>query len=133
MKALAGLLLALFSSVSSTMIITNALPSITAALGGSQTQYTWLVAASLLTMTVSIPVWGRLADQFDKRVLVQIALAVFVAGSLAAGAAQSTGMLIGMRAVQGVAMGDCCRSPRPSSAPSCRPAREGVTAATSRP
>lgn len=105
MKALAGLLLALFSSVSSTMIITNALPSITAALGGSQTQYTWLVAASLLTMTVSIPVWGRLADQFDKRVLVQIALAVFVAGSLAAGAAQSIGMLIGMRAVQGVAMG----------------------------
>ncbi|MFG2196066.1 MFS transporter [Streptomyces sp. NPDC048639] len=105
MKALTGLLLALFSSVSSTMIVTNALPSIVADLGGDQAQYTWLVAASLLTMTVSTPLWGRFADQFDKRKLVQVALALFVAGSMAAGTAQSIGMLIGMRAVQGVAMG----------------------------
>ncbi|MEU6084400.1 MFS transporter [Streptomyces sp. NPDC047108] len=105
LKALTGLLLALFSSVSSTMIVTNALPSIVAELGGGQAQYTWLVAASLLTMTVSTPLWGRFADQFDKRRLVQVALALFVGGSMAAGAAQSIGMLIGMRAVQGVAMG----------------------------
>ncbi|MFI6907012.1 MFS transporter [Nonomuraea sp. NPDC050394] len=105
LKSLAGLLLALFSAVSSTLIVTNAVPSIVAALGGSQAQYTWLVATSLLTMTVSIPLWGRLADQFDKRKVVRVALALFAAGSVAAGTSPTIEMLIGMRAVQGVAMG----------------------------
>jgi MFS family permease len=105
MRILTGLLLALFSAVLSTMIVTNALPAILTELGGSQAQYTWVVAASLLTMTVSTPIWGRLADQYSKRLLIQLALAIFVTGSAGAALAQSMGPLIAMRAVQGIAMG----------------------------
>ncbi|MFE5854283.1 MFS transporter [Streptomyces sp. NPDC056500] len=105
MRIIAGLLLALFSAVLSTMIVTNALPAILHELGGSQAQYTWVVVASLLTMTVSTPIWGRLSDQYSKRLLVQLALVVFVAGSAGAALAQSMGPLIAMRAVQGIAMG----------------------------
>ncbi|MFI6287184.1 MFS transporter [Streptomyces sp. NPDC051018] len=105
MRILAGLLLALFSSVLSTMIVTNALPAILSDLGGSQAQYAWVVAASLLTMTVSTPLWGRLSDRYSKRLLVQFALVIFVTGSAGAALAQSMGTLIAMRAVQGVAMG----------------------------
>lgn len=105
MRVLAGLLLALFSAVMSTMIVTNALPTIVADLDGSQTQYTWVVTASLLMMTVTTPVWGKLADQFSKKLLVQIAIVVFVLGSAGAGLSQSMVMLIVMRGIQGVAMG----------------------------
>ncbi|MEV7287683.1 MFS transporter [Streptomyces sp. NPDC093252] len=105
MRILTGLLLALFSSVLSTMIVTNALPAILAELGGSQAQYTWVVAASLLTMTVSTPIWGRLADRYRKRPLVQLALVIFVTGSAGAALAPSMEPLIAMRAVQGIAMG----------------------------
>lgn len=102
---MAGLMLALFSSVLSTMIVTNALPTIVRALDGDQTQYTWLVTASLLTMTVSTPVWGKFADQFSKKALMQTGLVIFVAGSVGAGLSHSIWLLVGMRAVQGVAMG----------------------------
>ncbi|MGW4030057.1 MFS transporter [Streptomyces sp. NPDC004838] len=105
MRILAGLLLALFSSVLSTMIVTNALPAILTDLGGTQAQYTWVVAASLLTMTVSTPVWGRLSDQYSKKLLVQLALVIFVTGSAGAALAESMELLIAMRAVQGIAMG----------------------------
>ncbi|GII92469.1 MFS transporter [Sinosporangium siamense] len=104
-RILAGLMLALFICVMSTMIVTNALPSIVASLGGSQSEYTWLVAASLLMMTVSTPIWGRCADQFNKKTLVRSALGLFLLGSIGAGLSQSIWMLICMRGLQGIAMG----------------------------
>lgn len=105
MEALSGLLLGMFAAILSSTIVTNALPEIVADLGGGQSAYTWVVTASLLTMTASTPLWGKLADLFSKKVLVQIALCVFVLGSLVAGLAQNAGMLIGARAIQGLGAG----------------------------
>ncbi|WP_374936178.1 MDR family MFS transporter [Streptomyces sp. SM1] len=105
MEALSGLLLGMFAAILSSTIVTNALPEIVADLGGGQNAYTWVVTASLLTMTASTPLWGKLADLFSKKVLVQIALCVFVLGSLVAGLAQNAGMLIGARAIQGLGAG----------------------------
>lgn len=105
LEALTGLLLGMFVAILSSTIVSNALPDIINDLGGGQNAYTWVVTASLLTMTASTPLWGKLADLFSKKLLVQLALVIFVAGSAAAGLSQNTGMLIGFRAVQGIGMG----------------------------
>lgn len=105
LEVLFGLLAGMFTAVISSTIVANALPTIIADLNGSQIQYTWVVTASLLAMTVSTPVWGKLADLFNKKLLVQIALVTFVIGSMLAGLSQNTPQLITMRVVQGLAMG----------------------------
>ena len=105
LEALSGLLLAMFVSILSATIVSNALPTIISDLHGSQTQYTWVVTATLLTTTASTPIWGKLADLFDKKLLVQIAIVIFVVSSAMAGLAESMSWLIGWRAVQGIGAG----------------------------
>jgi EmrB/QacA subfamily drug resistance transporter len=105
LEALSGLLLALFVGLLSSTIVSNALPTITSKLEGTQSQYTWVVTASLLAATATTPIWGKLADLFSKKLLVQAAIVVFVVGSALSGLSQSMGMLIGFRVIQGVGMG----------------------------
>ncbi|WP_442809599.1 MDR family MFS transporter [Streptomyces sp. SR27] len=105
MEALSGLLLGMFVAILSSTIVSNALPQIISDLGGGQSAYTWVVTASLLAMTATTPLWGKLADLFSKKLLVQIALIIYVAGSIVAGLSQSTGMLIACRVVQGIGVG----------------------------
>src|SRR3954463_10489816 len=105
LQALSGLLLVLFVAMASSTIVSTALPRIIGALDGSQTQYTWVVTASLLTATASTPIWGKLADLYSKKLLVQIAIVVFVLGSMVAGMRQTAGQLIAARAFQGLGMG----------------------------
>ena len=59
LQALSGLLLVLFVAMSSATIVSTALPRIIGALNGSQTQYTWVVTATLLTATASTPAASR--------------------------------------------------------------------------
>ena len=105
LEALSGLLLAMFVAMLSSTVVSNALPAIVTDLDGSQTGYTWVVVATLLTMTATTPIWGKLADLFSKKVLVQTALVIFSIGSLVAAFAPSMGVLIGARAVQGLGVG----------------------------
>ncbi|MDQ4110430.1 MAG: MFS transporter [Actinomycetota bacterium] len=105
MEALSGLLLGMFVAMISSTIVSNALPEIIADIGGGQSAYTWVVTASLLTMTATTPLWGKMADLFSKKLLMQIALVLFVAASAVAGLAQNPGELIAARAVQGIGMG----------------------------
>lgn len=105
LKALSGLLLALFVSTLSSTVVSSALPKIIGAVHGSQTQYTWVVTASLLTTTATTPIWGKLADLFSKKTLVQASIAVFVLGALASGVSRTGGQLIAARALQGVGVG----------------------------
>ncbi|MFD1829064.1 MDR family MFS transporter [Streptomyces desertarenae] len=105
MEALSGLLLGMFVSILSSTVVSNALPQIISDLGGGQSSYTWVVTAALLTMTASTPLWGKLADLFSKKLLVQLALVIFVLASAGAGLAQDTGTLIAFRAVQGLGAG----------------------------
>ncbi|WP_406437744.1 MFS transporter [Streptomyces sp. NBC_00631] len=105
MEAISGLLLGMFVAILSSTIVTNALPHIITDLGGGQSAYTWVVTASLLAMTATTPLWGKLADLYSKKALVQIALVIYVLGSAAAGLSQNAGMLIACRVVQGVGVG----------------------------
>ncbi|MEU6371527.1 MDR family MFS transporter [Streptomyces sp. NPDC046909] len=105
MQALSGLLLGMFVAILSSTIVSNALPHIVADLGGSQSSYTWVVTSTLLAMTASTPLWGKLADLYDKKRLIQTALVIFVTGSVLAGLSHGTALLIAMRAVQGIGTG----------------------------
>ncbi|WP_432002409.1 MDR family MFS transporter [Streptomyces sioyaensis] len=103
--ALSGLLSALFVATLSSTVVSTALPRMIADLHGSQTQYTWVVTATLLATTATTPIWGKFADLFSKKKLVQVAVIVFIAGSVAAGISQNAGQLIGARVLQGVGVG----------------------------
>ncbi|MCM3301750.1 MFS transporter [Streptomyces pseudogriseolus] len=105
MRALSGLLLGFFCAILSSTVVTNALPRIISELGGGQSAYTWVVASSLLAVTASTPLWGKLSDQFSKKILVQSALVIFVIGSLVAGLAQNPATLITARVIQGLGGG----------------------------
>ncbi|MFH8868668.1 MFS transporter [Streptomyces griseus] len=105
LRALSGLLIVLFVAMISSTVVSVALPQIIGSLDGTQSQYTWVVTATLLASTASTPIWGKLADLFSKKLLLQIAIGIFVVSSVACGFAQSTEQLIAFRAVQGLGMG----------------------------
>jgi EmrB/QacA subfamily drug resistance transporter len=105
LEALSGLLLALFVAMLSSTVVSTALPKIIGALNGSQTQYTWVVTATLLAATATTPIWGKLADLFSKKLLIQVSIIIYVVGSMVAGLSQSAGQLIAARTVQGIGVG----------------------------
>src|SRR3954447_25490787 len=105
LKVMTGLLAALFTAMISTTIVSTALPTIMSDLNGTQRQYTWVITASLLAMTISTPIWGKLSDLFNKKFLVQLAIVLFVIGSVGAGLSQTVPPMMAFRALQGVAMG----------------------------
>lgn len=105
LRALSGLLIVLFAAMISSTIVSVALPQIVGSLKGSQSQYTWVVTAMLLASTASTPIWGKLADLFPKKRLLQIAIVIFSLASLGCGLVHNTEQLIALRVVQGLGMG----------------------------
>jgi EmrB/QacA subfamily drug resistance transporter len=102
---LSGLLLGMFVALLASTVVSSSLPKIISELGGSQSGYTWVVTATLLATTVSTPIWGKLADLTNRKLLIQLSLVVFVVGSGLAGLSQSTEMLIFFRVLQGLGAG----------------------------
>jgi EmrB/QacA subfamily drug resistance transporter len=105
LEALSGLLLGMFVSILAGTVVSTSLPIIISDLKGDQSAYTWVITATLLATTVSTPIWGKFADLFNRKLLIQLALAVFVIGSALAGFSQDTGTLIGFRVLQGLGAG----------------------------
>jgi EmrB/QacA subfamily drug resistance transporter len=105
LQALSGLLLGMFVSMLASTVVSTSLPVIIHDLGGDQAAFTWVVTATLLTTAISTPVWGKLADLFDRKLLIQIALVIFVLATAAAGFSGNPETLIAFRAVQGVGAG----------------------------
>jgi len=103
--SISGIMLAMLTTILSSTVVGTSLPVIMHDLHGGQSAYTWVVTASLLAMTVSTPVWGKLADLFSRKLLVQVALSVFVAGSMVAGLSEQAWQLIAMRVLQGLGAG----------------------------
>ncbi|WP_245958599.1 MDR family MFS transporter [Microbacterium bovistercoris] len=103
--AISGLIVGMFVAVLSGTVVSTSLPVIVADLGGTQAQYTWVITASLLATAVSTPIWGKLSDLLDRKVLVQLSLILFTVGTVIAGFSQDIDMLIAMRVVQGLGVG----------------------------
>ncbi|TFH54539.1 MFS transporter [Glutamicibacter arilaitensis] len=105
LTALTGILMGMFVSILASTVVSSSLPVIVSDLNGSQTAFTWVVTATLLATTISTPIWGKLADLGNRKLLLQIALGIFVLASAAAGFSQNTSFLIAMRVIQGLAGG----------------------------
>lgn len=104
LKILAGLMMAMLTSMLSTSVIATALPTIVGELGG-QDKLAWVASAALLTMTASTPLWGKLSDIAGRKLMFQTALLIFVVASIGAGTSQDIGQLIAFRAGQGLGAG----------------------------
>ena len=85
-------------------VIATAMPTIVAELGGLD-HLSWVFTAYILTSTVVAPLYGKLGDLYGRRVMVYVAVALFLIGSLACAASASMGALIAARAVQGLGGG----------------------------
>ncbi|WP_194764888.1 DHA2 family efflux MFS transporter permease subunit [Microbacterium sp. UFMG61] len=103
--AISGLVVGMFVAVLSGTVVSTSMPVIIADLGGTQSQYTWVITASLLATAVSTPIWGKLADLVDRKILVQISLILFTVGTVIAGFSTDTNMLIAVRVIQGIGVG----------------------------
>jgi len=97
-------LLALFLGALDALVMSAAMPTIVADLGGLHL-YSWVYSAYLLARAVSLPIFGKLADIFTSRRLYIISICVFLLGSILAGLAQNMTQLILSRVLQGVGAG----------------------------
>lgn len=105
LRTLIGLLMALLVALLASSIVSTSLPSIVRDVGGSQATFTWAVTGTLLAITVSTPLWGKLSDLLNRKLLIQVALAIFIVGACLVGAAPVEGVLISGRVLQGIGAG----------------------------
>jgi EmrB/QacA subfamily drug resistance transporter len=103
-QVLTAIVLAMAMAALTSSIVGPAMPVIVGELGRLDL-LPWVASATLLTLTVSTPVWATLSDRFGRRRPFHAAMLLFVAAALLAGLAQDMGMLIAARAVQGVGAG----------------------------
>jgi len=85
-------------------IVSTALPTIVGDLKGGS-HIAWIITAYLLATTVSTPLWGKLGDQYGRKIFFQAAIVIFLIGSVLSGLSTSLIMLIAFRAVQGLGSG----------------------------
>ncbi|GLE52579.1 MFS transporter [Mycobacterium montefiorense] len=85
-------------------IVATALPTIVADLGDAGHQ-SWVVTSYLLASTIVTALVGKLGDLFGRKRVFQAAIVFFVIGSVSCGLAQSMGMLVAARALQGIGGG----------------------------
>jgi len=71
-QSLSGLLIGMFVAMLSSTVVTNALPTIINDLHGTESGYTCLMAATLLALTATTHIWGRLSDLMSPKLLMQL-------------------------------------------------------------
>lgn len=101
---LAGLLIGMSASVLMQTLIATSLPAIASDLGG-MSLYSWVFGAYMLASTVTIPLFGKLADRIGRRPMYLLGLSIFLLGTLLAGSARSMEHLVGFRVIQGIGAG----------------------------
>jgi len=101
---IAAALLALFLGALDTLIMGAAMPTIVSDLGGIEL-YSWVFSVYLLSRAVSLPIFGKLCDLFNRKRLYMITIVIFLISSVCAGASHSMTQLTVSRAVQGVGAG----------------------------
>jgi EmrB/QacA subfamily drug resistance transporter len=99
-----ALMLVLLLAALDQTIVSTALPTIVGELGSPQ-NLSWVVTAYLLTETIAMPIYGKLGDMLGRKLTLQVAVSVFLAGSVLCGLAQNLTELIVLRALQGLGGG----------------------------
>jgi EmrB/QacA subfamily drug resistance transporter len=85
-------------------IVSTALPTIVGDLKGGS-HIAWVITAYLLAATVSTPLWGKLGDQYGRKMFFQASIVIFLVGSVFSGVSHSMAELIAFRAAQGLGGG----------------------------
>ena len=99
-----ALLLAMFLAAMEMTVVSTAMPTAVGDLGGIHL-YAWVFAAYMLTATVTLPVYGKLADLYGRKPVMLAGIALFLGGSFLCGHAGSMNTLILFRAIQGLGAG----------------------------
>ena len=99
-----GILLAAFLSALEQTIVAPALPTMARSLGDAE-NLSWVVTAYLLAATAITPLFGKLSDIHGRRVMMLIAIVIFIVGSVVCALAPNMGVLIAGRALQGIGGG----------------------------
>jgi EmrB/QacA subfamily drug resistance transporter len=102
--AVGGVMLVIFLFAIDATIISTAMPTIVARLGGLEL-YSWVFSIYMLTSALTTPLFGKLADLFSRRNLMLAGITIFVLGSALCGAAQNMEALVLFRAIQGLGGG----------------------------
>src|SRR4051794_28202003 len=100
----AALMLAMALAAMDSTIISTAVPQIVGDLGGFSL-FSWLFSGYLLAVTVTLPVYGKLADTFGRKPVLLVGIGAFLAGSLLCAGAWNMASLIAFRVVQGLGGG----------------------------
>ncbi len=103
-KIVIGVMLAMFLASLDSTIVSPALPTIGAALGGAAF-LPWVVSAYFVTSTAVTPLYGKLSDIHGRRPILLTALGLFLVGSVACAVSPNMATLIVARALQGVGGG----------------------------
>lgn len=101
---LISVMLAMFVSAVEATIVTTAMPSIASELGGFS-RYSWIFSSYLLMSTVTVLIYGKLADIFGRKPILFTGLTIFLVGSILCGFAVSMEQLILFRLLQGLGAG----------------------------
>src|SRR3569832_424054 len=88
-----GLILALAMGALEATVVSTAMPTVIGELGGIA-YYARVTNAYLLTSSVTVPIYGKLADTNGRKPILLFGIAMFLLGSSACGAARSMGQLI---------------------------------------
>ena len=99
-----GVMLGLFLGAMESTAVATAMPTVIASLGGLAI-YSWVFSGYILAATISMPLWGKLADLYGRRRVYLWGLGIFLAGSILSGLSTSMTMLIVFRTVQGLGGG----------------------------
>ncbi len=101
---MSGLMLGLFLAALDQTIVSTALPTIVGDFHRSDL-LSWVITAYLLASTASTPLWGKAGDLYGRKRVFQLAIIVFLFGSVLCGAAQNMYELIAFRGIQGIGGG----------------------------
>lgn len=99
-----GLMLGMFLAALDQTIVATALPRISADLNGAG-HLSWVVSSYLLTSTAATPIYGKLSDLYGRKLMLQVAIVIFLVTSILCGVAATMGQLIAFRALQGLGGG----------------------------
>jgi EmrB/QacA subfamily drug resistance transporter len=102
--AVAGVMLVIFLFAIDATIVSTAMPTIVARLGGLEL-YSWVFSIYMLTSALTTPLFGKLSDLYSRRRLMLIGVGIFVVGSTLCGAAHTMETLVLFRAIQGLGGG----------------------------
>ena len=99
-----ALVLSAFLSAMEATVVGTAMPTVIADLGGIE-RYGWVGSGYLLASTVTVPIFGKLADLYGRKPTLLVGIGLFLIGSLASGSATSIDTLIAARVLQGLGAG----------------------------